>query len=87
MCSLDRAVSIALRRLPRERMEGKLDKTGRVTNAPQSLVVKKYDPDVCLVQYPGNFSHSALALLSVAEHKSESRSARFSISILYVGSD
>jgi len=56
--SLDKAVSIALRRRPRVRIGEKLDKTGRVTQARQTLNVRDYDVDVRFIYYPGNFNHS-----------------------------
>ncbi len=55
---IDRAISLALRRRKPARMDQKLDKTGRVTQAPQALKVMKYEPGVRLVNYPGNYAHS-----------------------------
>ena len=55
---IDKEISIALRRRQPVRMNEKVDKTGRVTQAPQALKVIEYEPDVRLVNYPGNYAHS-----------------------------
>jgi SAM-dependent methyltransferase len=56
--AIDKAISIAFRRRRPVRMDEKMDKTGRVTQAPQALKVIRFEPDVHLVNYPGNYSHS-----------------------------
>jgi SAM-dependent methyltransferase len=58
LCSVDKVVSMALRRRPQARMDEKLDKTGRVTQTRQALNVRDYDPNIRCIYYPGNFNHS-----------------------------